>query len=301
MPERNPVDYDYLAVVSEWESQTPRGGRVGNAYPLFNLTTGEVVDRPRDEFANAGAIFLMNRAALNAWDFILVRPRWNDRYKNQMDRDCCYIPGRTPELLESPAQADSVATVLNHPAFDPDSASHQILNPRHGVTPLFFVQKGQTCYGPLVRQGFALSAMDDVQRIDWRAARDDGVVYEFTRDELTTLGIRLATYTHPDPSLNRVLEAPIQFALGPVRKAASVRPRDALPEAALIDWYLQRCPTADVPPATLAGLRSAFKARPTDDPGLLAIRLRKVEREMGTHQAFVEHRERVARAYLESE
>src|SRR5262245_58488145 len=258
MPERTPADFDYLAVVSEWESQTPRGGRVGNAYPLINLSAGEAVDRPRDEFANAGAIFLMNRGTLNAWDFILVRPRRNERYRNAMDRDCCYIPGRPPELLQSPAQSENVAVVLNHPAFDLDSPSRQVLNPRHGVTPLFFVQKNHTVYGPLVRDAVALSAMDDVQRIDWRAARDDGVVYEVTHDERTALGIRLFTYAHPDPALNRVLEVPIQLAVGPVRKAATNHARDALPEAALIDWYLQRCPTLEVPLATLAALRAAF-------------------------------------------
>ena len=36
----------------------------------MNLTTGELVDQPQNEFANAGAIFLMNRGNLETWDFI---------------------------------------------------------------------------------------------------------------------------------------------------------------------------------------------------------------------------------------
>lgn len=301
MAERSPVDSDYLALVSEWESQTPRGGRVGNAYPLLNVTTGDVVEKPREEFANAGAVFLMNRGTLNAWDYILVKPRWNDRYKNAMDRDCCYIPGRAPELLETASQSENIAVVLNHPAFDPDSTSRQLLNPRYNVTPLFFIQKNQSYYGPFIREGVALSSMDDVQRIDWRAAREDGIIYEFTRDEMTLQNLRLVTYTHPEPSLNRVLETPIQFAFGPVLKATSGRPKDALPEAALIDWYLQHCPTVEVPLGILSSMKSAFRHQPTDDPALLAVRLKKIEKEIFTHEKLIEHRDRLAKRYAESE
>jgi energy-coupling factor transporter ATP-binding protein EcfA2 len=288
-------------VVSEWESQTIRGGRVGNAYPLLNLTTGKVVDQPQEEFANAGAIFLMNRGSLTSWDFILVRPRWNDRYKNSGDRDCCYVPARQPDLLTNPGQAENVAVVLEHPAFDLASPTRQILNPRYNVTPIFFVQKNQTIIGPLLRDVATLTPMEDVQRIDWRPAREDGIVYEFTQTELAQKNIQLARYTHPDPSLNRVLSVPIQLAFGRVLQATSLRPHDALPTPALVEWYVQHCPTVEVPSQLLTSLKAAFRGKPGDDPIIQAARLRKLEREMATHTAFQEQRERFARQYVESE
>ncbi len=63
-----------------------------------------------------------------------------------------------------------MAVVLEHPAFDLNSASRQTVNPRHNVTPVFFVQKHQAFIGPLVRDVVHLTPMDDVQRIDWRPA-----------------------------------------------------------------------------------------------------------------------------------
>jgi len=48
-------------VRSIWRwSASGKGGRgtVGNAYPLLNLTTGEVVADPPEEFPNPGAVFL---------------------------------------------------------------------------------------------------------------------------------------------------------------------------------------------------------------------------------------------------
>jgi energy-coupling factor transporter ATP-binding protein EcfA2 len=303
MAERQPTEFDFLAVVSEWESQTLRGGRVGNAYPLLNLTTNEVVTNPREQFANAGAVFLISRGNLNAWDFISIRPRWNDRYRNADERDCCYIPNRTPDLLETPSQAESLAVVLPQASFDLDSASRQLINPRHGVTPLFLIQRGNSYYGPFARDANHLSSSLEgtVARIDFRAAREDGVIYEWTRDELTLQGIRLVTYQHPDPSLNRVLESPITFALGPVRKATSSRPKDALSEGALIDWYLQRCSGPELTPAALTTLRAAFRELPGEDPTLVSARLKKIEREFLNHRLFADHRERLARRYVESE
>ncbi|MFQ3650676.1 MAG: hypothetical protein SNJ75_10100 [Gemmataceae bacterium] len=303
MAERQPTDHDFLAVVSEWESQTLRGGRVGNAYPLINLTTNEVVANPREQFANAGAVFLISRGGLNAWDFISLRPKWNDRYRNTDERDCCFIPSRTPDLLETPSQAETVAVVLPYASFDLDSSPRQLVNPRCGVTPLFIIQRGSSYYGPFARIANHLSSSLEgvVARIDFRSAREDGVIYEWTREELTHQGIRLVTYQHPDPSLNRVLETPITFALGPIRKATSPRPRDALSESALFEWYLHRCAVADLPPAILETLKATFRELPGDDPALVNARLKRIEREFFNQRIFADHRERMARRYLDSE
>jgi hypothetical protein len=301
MSQHNPADCDYLAVVSEWSSFGERGGLVGNAYPLFNLTRGQAVAQPLDEFPNAGAVFLPSRGSLNTWDFVILRPRRNDRYRNQSERDCFYIPLRHPELIAQPDQLAEVAVILNHPAFDPSSPVRALLNPRHSVTPVFFVRRGLSFIGPCLRDVTHLSPMEDVQRIDWRPVGDEGVVYEFTTDDLTKRGVRLVEYSHPNKSLNRVLATPFALAVGPVRKLAPGKPLDALTDAALIDWYVQRCPEVDVTPQLLAALKAGFRGRPTDDPDLLQNRLRKIERQMATHAAFQEMRDRFARAYVESE
>ena len=191
MTQPNPEHSDYLAVVSEWSSTSFRGGLVGNAYPLLNLNTATLVAAPPDEFPNPGAVFLMNRGNLRTWDFIVLRPRRNDRYKDGGQRDCYYITAGQPTPVTSPNQAAHVAVILEHPTFDLGSASRQILNPRHNVTPLFFVQKGPTVFGPLLRDVTHLSPLEDVQRIDWRPAREDGIVYELTHDDLAQKGIRI--------------------------------------------------------------------------------------------------------------
>jgi hypothetical protein len=301
MAAHKPENYDYIAVVSEWTRTTQRGGLVGNAYPLMNLTTGAVVAHPDEDFPNPGAIFLTSRAGLKTWDFILLRPSENSLYNNVDHRQCFYIPARHPDVLNGPNQCENVAVVLDHRAFDATSAARQLQNPRHNVTPIFFVQKDQTILGPLIRDVTHLSPIEDVQRIDWRPARDDGIIYEFTREELAQKGIRLAEYSHPEPTLNRVLDARILLAYGPVRKATSSRPRDALPDASLIEWYLARCPSVDVSSQQLSALKAAFRGIPDDDPAIQSARLQRIQRVMLTNIAFLEQRERFARQYVESE
>lgn len=298
---RNPENCDYLAIVSEWSSTTRQGGVVGNAYPILNLAFGEAVAAAQEEFPNPGAVFLMNRGSLKTWDFISLRPRQNERYKDASERDCYFIPARQPELITSPSQLERVAVILDAPSFDLEGTARQILTPRHNVTPYFFVQKNQTIYGPLVRVLTQLSPMEDIQRIDWRPAGEDGVVYEFSRDELLSRGLRLVRYSHPNSQLNRVLAVPIQLAFGNIRRATSDKPHDALPAGVVIEWYLQRCPGVEVTPALLSALKAAFRGDPSDDPAITAARLRTIESELATSAAFLEHRDRFAKHYVESE
>ncbi len=301
MAKQSPDSHDYLAVVSEWTRTTQRGGLVGNAYPLMNVTTGDVVADPLEDFPNPGGVFLTSRGNLKTWDFVLLRPQQNNLYNNTDHRQCYYIPARHPDVLNSPNQCENIAVVLEHPAFDPTSTTRQLQTPRHNVTPIFFVQKNQIILGPLIRDVTHLSPIEDVQRIDWRPARDDGIIYEFTRSELMQQGIRLAQYAHPNPELNRILTAPILLAFGPVRKVTSSRPRDALPEASLIEWYLARCPTADVSSQQLSALKAVFRGQPDDDPTIQAARLQRIEREMNTNIAFLEQRERFAKQFIDSD
>lgn len=297
----DPPKCDYLAVVSEWSSTTPRGSLVGNAYPLVNLTTGEAVTTPLDTFPNPGAIFLPNRGSLNTWDFIFLRPRENDQYTDKDHRNCYYVPARPPLVLTNPSQADKVAIVLDHPTFNPSASTKQILNPRSNVTPCFFVKKNVTYYGPLVRTFTQLSTLEDsIDRIDWQPIGDDGIIYEFTQEELVAQKIRFVQYDHPDPYLNRVLSSPFQLIIGDLSKVTSTKAVDALPEARLIEWYLQRCPGVEITAPLLSALKNAFKWNPQDNKTIVAARLDKINKEMATNTAFLDQRDRFARLYVES-
>ncbi len=297
MAKFDPTQHDYLALVSEWQGS---GGAVGNAYPLYCITAQTVVTDPVETFPNSGAIFLMSRAGLRTWDFVVMRPAQNTKYSDPNKKfECYYIPSHRPTVLAQAQQLESIATILDHPGFDV-GATRQIVSPKCNVTPLFFVRKGQLYYGPLIRETTHLSqTTDDLQRIDWRPARDDAVVFEFTRDELEKEGVKVVSYQHPD-QLNRVVMAPIEIAVGKLRLVKSTRSRDALAEDSLIEWYLQRCSENPVSRETLKAMQSSFKGRVGEDTNIQDARLKRVERLIATHSSFQDERERFAKQYLDS-
>src|SRR5687768_15700278 len=97
----DPLREEYLAVVSEWSGYgATSASLVGNAYPIFCLSRGEVVEKPIEQFPNAGYIFLVNRGELAAWDFVRIKPGTNKKYKNANLRECYYIAMSTPEALD---------------------------------------------------------------------------------------------------------------------------------------------------------------------------------------------------------
>src|SRR6476620_1219824 len=119
MPHVHPTREEYLAVVSEWSGYGHQSASlVGNAYPLFSLSRGEVVDRPIEQFPNPGYIFLVNRGELAAWDFVKIKPGLNKKYKNASLRECYYIAMSTPEALDATAADLPVAVLLDVTNFD---------------------------------------------------------------------------------------------------------------------------------------------------------------------------------------
>ena len=297
MAKSDPTQHEYLALVSEWQGS---GGAVGNAYPIYCLTTGLVVTDPIETFPNSGAIFLMSRAGLRTWDFVVMRPAQNNKYSDPNKKfECYYIPSHRPTVLTQPMQLESVATILDHPGFDV-GGSRQIVSPRCNVTPIFFVRKQQLYFGPLIRETTHLSQKtDDLQRIDWRPARDDAVVFEFTREELEKEGVKIVIYQHPD-QLNRVVMAPIELAIGKLRLAKSTRSRDALAEESLIEWYLHRCSDSPVSKETMKQVQASFKGLMSEDTSIQDARLKRVERLIATHNGFQDERDRFAKQYVDS-
>src|SRR5947209_6684484 len=237
----DPTREEYLAVVSEWSGYGAQSANlVGNAYPIFCVTRGEVVDKPIEQFPNPGYIFLVNRGELTAWDFVRIRPGLNKKYKNASLRECYYIAMSTPQHLEGPTPDLPVAILLEVANFDPTTSSNVIRNPTQGVPPVFFVRNvQQRIYGPLLRTQVTRSRMDTIDAIQWEPCGKEGIVYEFSLEDLKRLGIQQLTYEHPERELNQVVEQPFTLLAGPVYTATSSKSFDRIPEAQLAEGYLR--------------------------------------------------------------
>lgn len=296
------LNQDYLAIVSDWSAET-YGGWVGNAYPILNLMTNQVVDDPETEFPNPGAVFVTKLGNLQACDFVVLRPAINQNRTNSGYRSCDYIasPQRPPQLLENSAYANKVAAVLDHPAFDVKSASRQLTSPRQNVTKVFFVRSGSAIYGPLIAVDTHFSRNDEVEQIVWKPASAEGVIYEWTKAELQQAGLKFTEYVHPQASQHPVIRAPLTLVLGDLRGLTSARPHDALHGPELIEWYLKRCPSVELPKQQLQALRSSFLGQSGESLEIQAARLKKIENELASNQAFLEHRTQFAQQYLESD
>src|SRR5262245_34584552 len=213
----DPTREEYLAVFSEWSRYGAQSANlVGNAYPVFCITRGEVVDRPIEQFPNPGYIFLVNRGELTAWDFVRIRPGLNKKYKNSSLRECYFIAMSTPVPLDPPAADLPVATLLEVANFDPLAPGNLIRNPSQGVTPVCFVRHvQQRIYGPLQRTQLLRSRMDTLDAVQWETCGTDGIIYEFSLEDLKRLNIQLVNYEHPEKELNQVVERPFTLLAGP--------------------------------------------------------------------------------------
>ncbi len=76
----DPLKEEFLAVVTSWSTYGQKGGLVGSAIPLYCTTRNEVVHAPTELFPDPGYVFLVNRGTVVEWDFILLRPKKNDKY-----------------------------------------------------------------------------------------------------------------------------------------------------------------------------------------------------------------------------
>src|SRR5436309_3413926 len=237
----DPTREEYLAVVSEWSGYGAQSANlVGNAYPIFCISRGEVVDKPIDQFPNPGYIFLVNRGELNAWDFVRIRPGLNKKYKNASLRECYYIAMSTPPVLDASAGDLGCATILDVSTFDPSSSTSPIRNLAQGVTPIFFIRHiQQRIFGPLVRTQAVRNRSDMLDAIHWEPCGNDGVIYEFTPEDFKRLNIRQFTYSHPESDLNAVVEQPYDLLGGPLLTATTSKAYDRLPDTQLAEWYLR--------------------------------------------------------------
>jgi hypothetical protein len=303
MPDLDPTAEEYLAVVSEWSSYAQNSpSRVGNAYPVFSLSRGCLVDRPGEDFPNPGYVFLVNRGELRAWDYVRVRPVPNMRYKDANPRECYYIARGTPPSLDGSAADLPCAVLLDVPHFDPDSADSVLRNPRQNVTPVFFVRDAQQrVFGPLRRVQVNRTGYETLDTIQWAPAGKESLVYEFTADDLKRLGLHLLTYEHPEPDLNEVVHRPLHLLAGPaLASATSSRPHDRLQPGQLAEWYLRWREVPEVPEELLRTFRMAPTYLAGTEPEIIRRRCWQLSTLFTGVEILQAERRHLARKYLDS-
>jgi hypothetical protein len=301
MPDFDPTSEEYLAVVSEWSSYASQStSRVGNAYPIFCLSRGELVENPTDIFPNPGYIFLVHRGELRAWDFVRIRPMQNARYKHANPRECYYIARSTPQPLDTPDDV-RCAVVLDVPLFDPGRSDGTIRNPRQNATPVFFVRNsGGRLFGPLRRAQVNRTGNETLDSIQWVPASKDSLIYEFTADDLKKQGLQLVTYEHPESELNEVVHHPIHLVAGPVVTATSVRPHDRLAPAQLAEWYLRWRDLPEIPEDLVKTFRTAPVYLAGTEPEIIRQRCWHLASLFSTLEVLQAERRHLARKYMES-
>src|SRR5438477_2120800 len=169
MANPGPSNEEYLSVVSEWSSYGYQStSRVGNAYPIFSVTTNRLVSDPMSEFPNPGYIFLPTRGELTVWDWVLIRPVVNNRYKDANPRECYFIARSAPEVLDAVPANCNVAVLLDVAHFEPTEPGNVIRNPAMNVTPIFFVRNAQQqIFGPLRRLQVTRTSYETLAGIAW--------------------------------------------------------------------------------------------------------------------------------------
>jgi len=302
MPNVDPTREEYLAVVSEWSGYGHQSASlVGNAYPLFCLSRNEVVERPIEQFPNPGYIFLVNRGELSTWDFVRIRPGLNKKYKNSSLRECYYISMATPEVVET-IHSINFAILLDVANFDPLSSSNLIRNPTQGVTPVFYVRNiQQRIFGPLQRTQMVRNRMDTLEAIQWEPCGEEGVIYEFSLEDLHRVGVQQWTYEHPERELNQVVEHSFSLLSGPVLTATSSKAFDRIPDAQLAEWYLRWREMPDVPDDLLRALRQAPDFLQDTPTTIIKQRCRRLSSLFTSLETLQNERRAAARRYLETD
>jgi energy-coupling factor transporter ATP-binding protein EcfA2 len=297
MPVQDPTKEEYLAIVSEWSTYGHRGGLVGNAYPIFCISRGEVVHTPLEDFPDPGYVFLVSRGSLNTWDFIRLRPGRNAQYTQGKS---LYISLTTPIVLDTPSPDVKFASLLEVPGFDPVLGG-TIRNPQQNVTPLFFVRSNQRIYGPLSRLQVSRTAYATLDAIQWAPYGNDSIVYELTLEDLGKQGCRVVTYEHPDPDKNEVARRAIHLLVGPVSTVTSHRAHDRMPEQQMAEWFLRWRDLPEVPEPLAKTLRSAPDVVADSTPEIIRARCRRLFSLFGTLQVLQSERNNAARRFLETE
>lgn len=295
----DPLKEEFVAVVTSWYTYGQRGGLVGSALPVYCTTRSELVHDPAELFPDPGYVFLVNRGSVVEWDWILLRPKKNDKY---VPGKSFYLSFDIPNPLEQPRPEDRVASVLDVPAFDPAAPTGLIRSPAQNVLPVFYARHNRRLYGPLKRLKVnRKTGGDAIDSLQWAPLAEDSSVYEFGEDDLPRYGLSKVQYRHENPDDELVGRAPIYLLTGPVTTAKSDRAHDRLSESELAEWFLRWRDLPEIP----EGVMKTFKAAPElvseTTPEVIRQRLRRLSSLFGTLDVLQTERAMAATRYLTSE
>ena len=295
----DPLKEEFLAVVTRWAAYGQKGGLVGSALPVYCTTRQELVLDPAELFPDPGYVFLVNRGSAVEWDWIVVRPKKNDKY----------VPGKSYFLsfdLHSPVESAGpdtrVASVLDVPAFDPSATVGLIRNPIQNVLPVFFARCNRRLFGPLKRIKVNRKAGDEtLESLQWGPLGDDSSVYEFGEDELPRFGLTKLAYRHENPDDEAVGRAPVFLLTGAVVTAKSDKAHDRLSTAELADWYLRWREMPAVPDALMKTFKAAPEYLSETTPEVIRQRCRRLSVLFNALDVLQTERGLAAGRYLDSE
>jgi hypothetical protein len=296
MPEINPTQETYLAVIGEWSRPSRGGGLVGKAYPFYRIGSDGIVSDPLVEFRDEGSVFLPSRGVARGWDLVRVEPRQSREYSPGKARYICYQEDM--RTFEESADNSGFAILLDVPDFDP--SGNTLPYPAHDVTPLFFVRKAGKVYGPLRKLSTNRTSLDQLESIQWEPHGDDSLLYEFTEEQLLGQGLRLRSYEFPDGYSRDVVYSAYHVLSGDVHSVKGGTPHDRLTDGRLAEWYL-RFARVSLPEEAIKPLRGAFEGLASAPSALIRQRGTRLGELLGRLDILASVRSEVARQFLVSE
>jgi energy-coupling factor transporter ATP-binding protein EcfA2 len=295
----DPLKEEFLAVVTSWSTYGQKGGLVGSAIPIYCTSRNELVHEPVELFPDPGYVFLVNRGTVFEWDFILVRPKKNDKY---YPGKSFYLSFDIPTSIETVAPDCKYASVLDVPVFDPAAVNGIIRGPIQNVTPVFYARYQRRLFGPLrrvkVNRNSGGEAIDSIQ---WAPYGDDHSVYEFAEEELAKHRLEKHTYRHANPDDEGVARNPIYLLTGPVLTAKSDKAHDRLSAAELAEWYLRWREMPHVDDKLIKAFRTAPDYLQEVNSEIIKQRCRRLSTLFSTLDVLQTERAAATSRFLESE
>ena len=295
----DPLKEEFLAVVTSWSTYGQKGGLVGSAIPIFCTSKNEMVHDPVELFPDPGYVFLVNRGQVAEWDFILVRPKKNDKY---YPGKSFYLSFDIPFALETAFTDCKYASVLDVPVFDPSAVNGIIRNPSQNVTPVFYARYQRKLFGPLKRVKLnRKSGGEAIDSIQWAPYGDDHSVFEFAEEDLAKYRLERHTYRHANPDDEGVARVPLYMLTGAVLTAKSEKAHDRLAASDLAEWFLRWREMPSVPDNLIKVFRTAPDYLQDVNSEIIKQRCRRLSTLFGTLDVLQTERATAAVRFLESE
>ncbi len=295
----DPLKEEFVAVVTSWYTYGQKGGLVGSALPVYCTTKNELVADPAVLFPDPGYVFLVNRGSVVEWDWIIVRPKKNDKY---VPGKSFYLSFDIPNPIEHAGPETRVASVIDVPNFDPAAPSGLIRTPIQNPLPVFYARHNRRLFGPLKRVKVNRKAGSDViDSIQWAPLSEDSSIYEFGEDDLPRYGLTKLQYRHDNPDDEPVGRSPIYVVAGPVTTAKSDRAHDRLSPQELAEWFVRWRELPEIPESLMKTFKAAPELVSETTPEIIRQRCRRLSTLINTLDVLQTERALAATRYLDSE